>query len=139
VTHLLDTNVLSELRKDRRAHPNVWTWAESVDRSVLRTSVLVIAELQRGAELARRRDAAQARNLEAYVAIIRTDFAGRILPIDHLVADRWARLGVPDPLPAIDGLIAATALVHGLTLVTRNERDIARTGVRVLNPWLAPA
>lgn len=132
---LLDTNVISELRKRRRAHPNLLAWAERVDPNDLGTSVLVLAEIRRGIELKRGRDPAQAELSGHWFQRMRADLENRVLPIDETIADRWARLSVPNPLPFVDGLLAATAIERGLTLVTRNTRDIAATGARVLNPF----
>jgi predicted nucleic acid-binding protein len=99
------------------------------------TSVLVIGELGRGVELRRMRDPMAAMALEQWLRRLVESYADRILPVDQAVAERWATLGIPDRLPTADGLIAATALVHDLTLVTRNVRDMTRTGVRLLDPF----
>ena len=99
------------------------------------TSVLVLAEIRRGIELKRRRDAEQAAALDRWFAQMRTRLGDRVLPIDEPIAEAWALLSVPDPLPLIDGLLAATAKVHGLMLVTRNTADVTRTGVAILNPF----
>jgi predicted nucleic acid-binding protein len=131
---LLDTNVLSDLRKGQRAHPGISAWFDRVDDGELFTSVLVLGEIRQGIERLRRRDESAALALEQWLARLGADFAGRVLPIDAFVADTWGRLNVPDPVPTVDGLLAATALVHDLTLVTRNVRDVARTGVRTLDP-----
>lgn len=131
---LLDTNVLSEVRKSR-CHPSVRAWFDSVDSDELFVSVLVTAEIRRGVELVRRRDARQAAILERWLSQITRDHADRILPVDGKVADRWGRLSATRPLSTVDGLLAATALAYDLTLVTRNGRHVAGTGVRVLDPW----
>ena len=99
------------------------------------TSVLVVGELRHGIELKRRKDEPSARDLEGWLDSIVDAYRRRILPIDGRTADLWARLNVPHPLPAVDSLIAATALVHGLTVVTGNRRDYARPGVSVLVPF----
>ena len=131
---LLDTNIVSELRKGERANPGVRAWfAEAADESLF-TSVLVVGELRRGIESIRRRDVPSALELERWLAGLTDGFADRILPVDREVAEQWGGLNVPDPVPTVDGLLAATALVHGLTLVTRNTRDVARTGVPLLDP-----
>ncbi len=135
MTYLLDTNVISELRKRERGDAGVVRWAASVDPSALYTSVLVIGEIRRGIERKRRSDEAQATALDGWLEQIRISLGDRILPVDERVADVWGRIGVPDPLPAIDGLIAATALVHGLTVVTRNIGDMGRTGAGTFNPF----
>ena len=131
---LLDTNIVSELRKGERANPGVRAWFEEAAEESLFTSVLVIGELRRGIESIRRRDVPSALALEQWLAGITDGFADRILPVDRAVAEQWGSLNVPDPAPTVDGLLAATALVHGLTLVTRNTRDVARTGVPLLDP-----
>lgn len=132
---LVDTNVVSELRKGPRTDANVRAWFESVDADDLYTSVLVVGELRRGVESIRRRDPTAALALEQWLARLLASFADRIIPIDTAVAERWGALNVPDPLPAVDGLLAATALVHDMTLVTRNVRDVERSGVRVIDPF----
>lgn len=131
---LVDTNVLSELRKGERANPGIRALFADADDDALFTSVLVMGEIRRGIESIRRRDTSSALALEQWLDRLTRDFGERILPIDALVADRWGALNVPDPVATVDGLLAATALVHDLTLVTRNTRDVASTGVRVLDP-----
>jgi predicted nucleic acid-binding protein len=131
---LVDTNVLSELRKGDRGDPGIRAWFDEAGEEDLYTSVLVLGEVRRGIESIRRRDIPSALALEHWLARLTTSFADRVLPIDGLVADRWGALNVPDPVPTVDGLLAATALVHDLVLVTRNVRDVASTGVRVLDP-----
>jgi predicted nucleic acid-binding protein len=134
VTWLLDTSIVSELRKGERASLGLREWFAEADEESLYTSALVVGELRRGIESVRRRDAPSALALDHWLAGLTSDFADRILPVDQAVAERWGRLNVPDPVPAVDGLLAATALVHGLTLVTRNTRDVVRTGVPLLDP-----
>lgn len=134
---LVDTNVISELRKGRRCDENVARWALAAPRSTLHTSLLVLGEIRRGVERVRRKDAGQARILEGWLEQVRQSFAGRILGIDEAIVDLWGRMGVPNPLPVIDGLLAATARRHGLILVTRNVEDVQRTGVEVFNPFRA--
>jgi predicted nucleic acid-binding protein len=134
VTWLLDTNIVSELRKGERGDPGVRAWFTEVDDSQLFTSVLVLGEIRRGIESIRRRDASGALALEQWLVRVAVGFGDRVLPIDARVADRWGALNAPDPIPTVDGLLAATALIHGLTIVTRNVRDIARTGARTLDP-----
>lgn len=133
---LLDTNVISEIRKRDRAHPGLARWVVGTPAHELATSVVVLAELRRGIELMRRCDPTQAGLLDRWFAEMRSRLGDHVLSIDEAVADQWARLNVPNPLPMVDGLLAATALVHGLTLVTRNTRDVEKTGVRLLNPFL---
>lgn len=135
MTYLIDTNVISELRKRERGHPGVVRWATSVEPSQLYTSVLVIGEIRHGIELKRRADPDQASVLDVWLDNVRAGMGERILPVDEPVADAWGKLGVPDPISPVDGLIAATALVHGLTVITRNTADMARTGVSLFNPF----
>ena len=132
---LLDTNVVSELRKRDRMDPRLREWWADNRESQLWLSVLVLGELRRGVELLRRRDDTAAQALDSWVAGLVDEFADRLLPVDERVADIWGKLGVPDAVPVVDGLLAATALVHDLTLVTRNVADVEGTGVDVLNPF----
>lgn len=133
---LLDTNVVSELRRPEKANPKLAAWALSAPLGSAFLSVITIFELELGALSVARRDAAQGRVLRAWIDDqILPRFEGRILPIDVAVAQRCARLHVPDPRAERDALIAATALVHGLTVVTRNVADFAPTGAAVVNPW----
>ncbi|MEA2741937.1 MAG: toxin FitB [Acetobacteraceae bacterium] len=139
---LLDTNVISELRKARagKADRNVATWVRTIPGGSLFLSAIVIQELEIGTLLAERRDPSRGALLRAWLddQVLPT-FSQRILPIDTAVARRSAALHVPDPRPIRDGLIAATALVHGMTVVTRNVADFMPTGVSLLNPWNDPA
>ena len=132
---LLDTNIISEIRKRERADARVAQWVAKTAVADIGTSVIVLAEIRRGIELKRRNDARQATALDRWFEHMRARLGDRVLPIDEPIADAWARLNVPDPLPVVDGLLVATARVHGLTLVTRNVSDIARTGVALLNPF----
>ena len=134
---LADTNILSELRKGDRCNAGVRAWYESAQDADLFTSVLVIGEARRGIESVRRRDPEQAAVLDRWLLALRGSMRDRVLPIDTRVAERWGALNVPDPLPTVDGLLAATALVHDMTLVTRNTRDVSSTGVGVLDPFTA--
>jgi hypothetical protein len=135
--HLLDTNVVSETRKGRRINPNVLAWFESVEDDGLFLSVLVIGEIRKGIEKARSKDPVKARALELWLHGLEKRYGDRVLPITPTVADQWGRLSAIRPLPTVDGLLAATALVHDLTLVTRNVADVAHTGVVLLNPFNA--
>ena len=135
---VLDTNVVSELRKVRlgRADANVAQWADSVNAEDLYLSVITVQELEIGALLAERRDPAQGAMFRTWLnSHVLPAFEGRILPVDTAVALRSARQHVPNPRPVRDGLIAATAQVHGMTVVTRNLADFESTGVAMLNPW----
>jgi predicted nucleic acid-binding protein len=134
VSWLLDTNIVSELRKGDRAEIRLRSWFAQVADDELFTSVLVLGEIRRGIESIRRRDQPTALALEQWLIRMATGFGERVLPIDARVADRWGALNVPDPVPTVDGLLAATALVHDLTLVTRNIKHVAGTGVRTFDP-----
>ncbi|MFT0849621.1 type II toxin-antitoxin system VapC family toxin [Achromobacter sp. F4_2707] len=136
--YVLDTNVLSELRKVRsgKAHANVAAWAESVDASHLFVSVITILELELGVLSIERKDPAQGAALRAWLDLqVLPEFSERTLVIDTSVAQRCARLHVPDKRAERDALIAATALVHGMSVVTRNVADFQATGVPLINPW----
>ncbi|MET0746324.1 MAG: type II toxin-antitoxin system VapC family toxin [Microvirga sp.] len=138
MTYLLDTHVVSELRKagDGKADANVVTWIEAGEAARFSISAITILELERGVLGVQRRDATQGARLRSWLDNhVRQEFAGRILPIDDAIATRCAHLHVPDPRNEADALIAATALVHGLTVVTRNVRDFEGTGVVVVDPW----
>lgn len=132
---LIDTNILSELQKGERANLGVKRWYAGSDPKELYLSVLVVGEVRQGVERLRRRDPMQADRLEQRLAAVLSMMQGRILTITESIAQRWGRINSPDPLPVIDGLLAATALEHGLTLVTRNVRDVKRCGVALLNPF----
>lgn len=135
---LLDTNVISELRRPDKADRNVVAWANAAPAANFFMSVISILEIELGARLIERRDAAQGALLRAWIDDqVLTCFEGRILAIDTAVAQRCAQLHVPNPRAERDALIAATALVHGLTVVTRNVGDFEPTGVPLLNPWSA--
>jgi len=133
--YLLDTNVVSESYRGRRTNPAVEAWLADVDPGSLSISSLVLAELRIGAQRFARRDARGGALIGAWVDEIRGLFADRTFTVDTAIAERWARLSVPDPLPFVDGILAATALEHDLTLVTRNTKDVERTGVKLLNPF----
>lgn len=135
MSFLVDTNVLSELRKGHRADAGVREWVAGVTDDSLHVSVLVLGELRRGAERLGRRDPRAAAHVERWLSAITERYEDRIVPIDARIADLSGRLNVPDPLPVVDGLLAATALVHDFVLVTRNVADVAGTGARVLDPF----
>jgi len=133
---LLDTNVISELRRPDRADRNVVAWANAIPAANFFISVISILEIELGARLIKRKDATQGAILRNWIdAQVLARFEGRILAIDTTVAQRCAQLHVPNPRAERDALIAATALVHGLTVVTRNVGDFEPTGVPLLNPW----
>jgi toxin FitB len=135
---VLDTNVVSELRKVRlgKADPNVTAWAQSVDAADLFVSAITIMELELGVLSIERKDATQGALLRLWLdQHVLPEFSGRTLPVDTAVAQRCAQLHVPDKRGERDALIAATALVHGMAVVTRNVADFKPTGVTLINPW----
>ena len=135
---LLDTNVISQLRRPDKADRNVAAWANARPAANFFLSAISILEIELGALLIARKDAAQGAALRAWINHqILARFEGRILAVDTAVAQRCAQLHVPDPRAERDALIAATALVHGLTVVTRNVADFRSTGVVLINPWEA--
>jgi predicted nucleic acid-binding protein len=135
VSYLVDTNVMSELRKGTRAHAELLRWWATVKAAEIHLSVLVVGEIRKGIEGRRKADPAQVAVLERWLEKLELAYKDKILDIDAGIAQVWGRLQVPNPLPIIDGLMAATALVHGLVFVTRNVRDVAATGCQCLNPF----
>ncbi len=136
MSFLLDTNVLSELRKKSRRDERVTQWIESTNAATLNVSVLAIGEVRHGIELLRRRrDSRQAIGLELWLEAIVRAFGERVLPVTTEAAERWGRLNAARPLPVVDGLMVATALEQDLTFVTRDVKPLESTGVRLLNPW----
>lgn len=133
--YLLDTNFISELRKGDRANRGAQAWAMANDPGLCALSVVTIAEIRRGIEDKRRTDTRQAHAVEGWLGRILTDFAQNILPISVEIADRWGRLLSTTQLPVQDLLLAATALEHGLTVITRNTADFEGSGARFHNPW----
>ena len=133
---LLDTNIISEVRKGQRSDPNVSNWYAGVSEAQLFISSLTIGEIRRGIELARRRrDVDQAEALETWLQAVIQRFSGRILTVDTEEADTWGQISAIRPVPVIDSLLAATAIAHDMTLVTRNVTDVEGLGVRVLDPF----
>jgi predicted nucleic acid-binding protein len=134
--YLLDTNIVSELRKGARCDPSVAAWeqAELVPHGGA-ISVITIGEIRKGIELISQRDAQQAATLQSWLDGMYRNFADRILLVTAQVAEEWGRLNGTRPLPAVDSLLAATANVHGLILATRNVNDLRDLGIRVVNPF----
>ena len=137
MSFLIDTNVVSEIRKGARADRNVAAWYAGLADDDLYLSVLVLGEIRRGIERVHPRDPAKARALAAWLAQVEAGIGDRILPVDRAVADEWGRMSAKRPVSAIDALLAATAKVHGLTLATRNEADVKDLGASVVNPFAA--
>jgi len=135
--YLIDTNIISEVRKGDRCDERVARWYASVEDREIYLSVLVLGEIRTGVELARRRDSAPAEALERWLAAVDAAFGERVLGIDRKVVDVWGRMSSLRPLLTVDSLLAATAKVHGMTLVTRNAADIEGLGAAVLNPFKA--
>jgi predicted nucleic acid-binding protein len=134
VSFLLDTNAISEIRRGRNL--SVQAWAAAVSDGDLHLSVLTLGEIRKGIERLRVRDAPQADVFAVWLAELETRFAQRILPVDTPIAQEWGRLNASTPRNTVDSLIAATALVHGLTVVTRNTADFDGCEVGLLNPWV---
>ena len=135
---ILDTNVVSELRRPERASPRVAAWASSAPLAGMFLSAITILEIEIGARAIERRDGAQGRVLRRWIdEQIMPQFLGRILPVDELVAQHCVRLHIPDPRAERDALIAATAILHRMTLVTRNVADFKAMNVALFNPWEA--
>jgi toxin FitB len=135
MNYLIDTNIISEIRKGAQCDANVAAWYASIDDSEIYLSVLALGEIREGVERARLKDASRARALENWLSAVAEAFAERILPIDELVAEEWGRMGTERPVSAIEALLAATAKVHAMTLVSRNVADVADLGADLLNPF----
>lgn len=135
VKYLIDTNVLSELRKGKRCNAGVARWFRTLSEEAIFISVLTIGEIRRGVENIRRRDVASAAVLEAWLLQLVAEHADRVLSVELPAAEEWGRINVPGPVPVIDGLLAATAKVHGLTVATRNVNDMATCGAPLVNPF----
>jgi toxin FitB len=134
---LVDTNVISELKRGRHTHPRVMAWFSKIPNERVFTSVIVLGEIRRGIELVARSNKPQADVLERWYASIRQRLADRVLAVDEPIMLIWSKISVPDLLPAYDGLIAATALAHRMTVVTRNASDYQGTRVDIIDPWAA--
>jgi toxin FitB len=135
LSFLVDTNVISELRKGDRADAAVKSWFDGVADEEIFISVLTVGEIRQGIERIRRRDAATATALDSWLGRVVETHRDRLIPVDRLVAEEWGRMNAPDPLPVIDGLLAATAKVLGLTVATRNVGDFARASVDFVDPF----
>ena len=135
MNYLLDTNVISELRKGPRCDPSLKSWYASIPEKNIYLSVLVVGEIRNGIERLRARDPLQADVLEKWLEAVKEASAGRVLPVDEQISEVWGHLGSVRPLPVVDGLLLATAKAHGMTLVTRDMLDTRNLDVRVLNPF----
>ena len=133
--YLIDTNIISEVRKGADCHSGVAAWYQSLSDESIYLSVLVLGEIRKGIERARPKDPPRARALENWLSTLRRSFADHILPIDDAVVDEWGRMSAKRPLSTVDALLAATAKVHGMTFATRNTADVADLGAEVLNPF----
>ena len=133
--YLIDTNIISEVRKGARCDRDVAAWFESIADADIYLSVLVVGEIRKGIERARPNNPVQASALEQWLTELVRSFTERIMPIDQAVADEWGRMSAKRSLSTIDALLAATAKVNGMTLATRNISDVVNLGVRVLDPF----
>lgn len=136
MSFLIDTNVISEVRKGSAANPTVMRWWESIRENELFLSVLVLGEIRRGIEKIRPTQRNKAEMLENWLNFLTSTFSGKLLPIDLETANVWGSIGIDRTLPLIDSLLAATAVANNLTLVTRNTADMEHCGVRLLNPFV---
>lgn len=135
MTYLIDTNVISEIRKGDRCNPAVAAWYAAIEDSDVYLSVLVLGEIRKGIERARLKDEPRARALDAWLLMVQRSFADRVLPVDRAVADEWGRMSAKRTAPSIDALLAATAKVHGMILATRNSADVVGLGADIFNPF----
>lgn len=135
MSYLIDTNIISEIRKGERCDPQVSAWYASIRDEDLFLSTLVLGEIRKGIEVQRSKDLSKASALERWLEQVKAAFGGRVLGVDNAVSDQWGRMSAIRPIPVIDGLMAATAMTNGLTLVTRNDRDVAGLGAKVINPF----
>lgn len=133
--YLLDTNILSELRKGKRCHPNVLKWAQRTTKDRHFISVLSLGEIRKGIEILRRKSPKQCPVFENWLAKLQSEYEADILPITDTISDQWGRMMAKRTMPVIDGLLAATAIAHGLTVATRNVADFETPGVKVVNPF----
>ncbi|MEI6178972.1 MAG: type II toxin-antitoxin system VapC family toxin [Verrucomicrobiota bacterium] len=133
---LVDTNIISEIRRNERADGGVLAWFNTEPEAGMFLSVMTLGEIRKGIELLLHRDLSQAQVLNFWLLQLERRFSGKILPVTTAIADRWGRMLAIRPLPQVDALLAATAQEHDLTLVTRNENDFAGLGIRVFNPFL---
>lgn len=134
MTFLLDTNVISEVRR-KRPDGSVLSWLSRADPAALCISVLTLGEIAKGAAQCAVRDSAQAAIYYQWLSLVRSNYADRTIAVDADIAEAWGRLATKRTFPVVDGLIAATALVRGMTLVTHNVRDFADAGVSIIDPW----
>lgn len=135
MNYLIDTNIISEVRKGGNCDPRVAAWYDAIDDDSIFLSVLVLGEIRKGIERARSKNPAQGRALEKWLSTLARSFAERILPVDQAVAEEWGRMSAKRPISTVDALLAATAKVHGMTFVTRNVADVADLGAKVFNPF----
>ena len=133
--YLLDTNIISEIRKGPRCHPNVAAWCSNLEEDSLYLSVLVLGEIRKGIEGLRGRDAGKANELDLWLEQLQTSFQSQILPVDTAIGQEWGRFSSLHTVHVVDGLLAATATAHGLVLVTQNTRDFADLGIQLINPF----
>ena len=135
VKYLLDTNIISEIRKGPRCHPNVAAWYSNLEEESFYLSVLVLGEIRKGIAGLRGRDTGKANELDLWLEQLQTSFQSQILPVDIAISQEWGRLLSLHTVPVIDELLAATSIAHGLVFVTRNTQDFADLGIRLLNPF----
>jgi predicted nucleic acid-binding protein len=138
VSYLIDTNIISEVSKGDNCNPRVAAWYDSIDDESIYLSVLVLGEIRKGIERSRTRDSGKTRALEKWLVTLNRSFSERIISVDHAVADEWGRMAARRPVSTVDALLAATAKVHRMTLVTRNVADVADLGAEIFNPFDAP-
>lgn len=135
MAYLLDTNIVSELRKGKRCDTAVRDWFDALDDDDASLSVLVVGEIERGIERIRKRDPKSAARLRRWLSSLCTQFESRILPVTLSIARTWGKMGAANPIPTVDGLLAATAHTHGLILATRNVTHIESLDIEWVNPF----